>query len=226
MITRFLILILFSFLLSSCSYSVQEGKFLRHIKYSQEGIEDCYLVEGLFDHFPKCLSDSLVKNMKSCIPTKTFDPESVYSANLFLLIKTENNLLEFYPDSFIYKTNYHEINFIIDDSFGYYKYYNKEKIRNVVRLGAYPIPYFENFNFDLGYVRTDLRNSGVFLINDKYNVPEDLEVFVLKAESGYFWRLNFDQERPESLGKWKNGYSCGIAISKGANIAVYWMMAW
>jgi hypothetical protein len=61
---------------------------------------------------------------------------------------------------------------------------------------------------------------------DVNNVPDDLEVFVIKAEHGYFWKKKFDLERPNTLGIWKNGYSCGIAISRKSNMIIYWMKAW
>ncbi len=222
MITRSLILVLLSVLLSSCLNWIK----MNSIKNSQQAIENCYQVSGLFNHFPESISNKSYIRLKSCIPTKTFDPESVYSAYLFLFISIRDNINVVYPKTFISKTNYLEPNFIIDDSFGYYKYYDKTKVRNIALPGKYPIPYFENFDFGLGFERTDLRNSGILLINDKYNVPEDLEVYVLKAGSGYFWEIEFEQERPKTLGKWKNGYSSGIAISKKLNLAVYWMMAW
>jgi len=38
--------------------------------------------------------------------------------------------------------------------------------------------------------------------------------------------LKADWDRPKTLGEWKNGYSCGIAISRKRNMIVYWMKAW
>ncbi|KJF44166.1 hypothetical protein LH29_01160 [Draconibacterium sediminis] len=138
----------------------------------------------------------------------------------------EEDYEEFYPDTFLYKTKYDRLNFILDDSFSYYQYTDTLKTRNVVQPDAYPIPYFERHDFGLGFERIDLRGSGVTLVRDRHNVPEDLEVFVFKAGYGNFWEIEFEQDRPDTLGNWKNGYSSGIAISKELNMAIYWMMAW
>ena len=164
--------------------------------------------------------------MESDIPTSNFDPESVYSACIYLFLEMGEDSLLLYPKTYIYKTNYSNRNFIIDDSFSYYKYTDTLKLRNVALPGAYPIPYFEDFDFGLGSERFDLRSLGILMVIDKHYVPDDLEVFVLKAGHGYFWKLKFDQDRPETLGDWKNGYSCGIAISRKRNMIVYWMKAW
>lgn len=212
--------------LSSCIDKLLGERYVRSVKNAQRNIEDNYQVSGLFNHFPKSISNKSFIRLKSCIPNKTFDSESVYSAYLFLFLNMEDETNGFYPDTFLYKTNYQDLNFIIDDSFGYFKHYDKTKVRNVVQKGKYPIPYFENFDFGLGFERTDLRESGILLINDKYNVPEDLEVYVLNAKNGCYWEIEFDQYRPESLGEWKNGYSSGIAISEKSKMVVYWMIAW
>lgn len=200
-----------------------------NLKKAQKGIERCYSVKGIFDHFPKSYSSKSYIHMQSSVPSTEFDPQTyqgIYSANSYLFLDMGADSKRLIPESYIYKTRYSNRNFFIDDSFSYYKYYDTLKLRNVALLGAYPIPYFMDFDFGLGSERFDLRKIGIQLVCDKYNVPDDLEVYVLKAESGNFWKLKVNQERPEELGDWKNGYSCGLAISIKHNKIIYWMIAW
>lgn len=223
---RTIILALLTITLGSCIDKILGHEYVATIENYQIGFEHCYSVKGLFDHFPKSISNKSYIYMEARIPINKFNSESTYSGYSYLFLDMGKDSLSLYPDKYIYKTLYKKTNFIIDDSFSYYKYTDTLKLRNVALPGAYPIPYFEDFDFGLGSERFDLRSLGIHLVIDKYNVPEDLEVFVLKAGHGYFWKLTFDQKRPETLGDWKNGYSCGIAISKKRNMIVYWMKAW
>ncbi len=225
-ITKPLILVLIAATLCSCMDYILGERYVKILKHSQRDFESCYQEKGLFNHFPKTILNKSYRNIEYCIPTKIFDPESNYFTDLLLILDMAEGSKEFYPDTFIYKTPYRDLNFIVDGSFSYYQYYDTLTVRNVVRPNAYPIPYFGNYDFGLGAERIDLRSSGILMVIDKYNVPEDLEVFVLKAGYGNFWKIKINNERPATLGNWKNGYSCGVAISKELNIVVYWMMAW
>jgi hypothetical protein len=223
---RTIILVLLTVTLSSCIDKILGHKYVATIENYQIGFEHCYSVKGLFDHFPKSISNKSYIYSEAGIPINKFDPESTYSGYTYLFLDMGKDSLLLYPKTYIYKTSYTNRNLIIDDSFSYYKYSDTLKLRNVDIRGAYPIPYFEDFDFSLGSKTIDLRSLGIHLMIEKYNVPEDLEVFVLKAGHGFFWKLKFEQKRPETLGEWKNGYSCGIAISKKRNMIVYWMKAW
>jgi len=223
---KVIILASFTIFLCSCIDKILGHKYVASIENYQIGIERSYYVKELFDHFPKSISNKSYIYMEASIPTKIFDSESVFSAYTILILGMGEDSLSLYPKTFIYKTKYTNRNFIIDDGFSYYTYFDTLKLRNVALPGAYPIPYFEDFDFGLGSKRFDLRSRGILMVIDKHYVPDDLEVFVLKARHGYFWKLKFDQERPETLGEWKNGYSCGIAISKKRNMIIYWMKAW
>lgn len=223
---RLLILALLVITMSSCTGKILGQKYVAFIKKAQNGIESSYSVKGLFDHFPKSISNQSYIFMEASIPTKIFDPESSWFAYSYLFLDMGEDSQVYYPDKFLYKAHYANRNFIIDCAFTNYKQMDTLKLRNVSIPGTYPIPYFSDFDFGLGSVIYNIHTSGISLPIDCYNVPDDLEVFVLKSGSGFFWKIKFEQERPESLGDWKNGYSSGIAISKSRNIVVYWMMAW
>jgi len=215
-----------SITLNSCIDKILGHKYVATIDNARIGFKDSYSINGLFDHFPKSISNKSFIDMLSRVPSNTYYPDSYHTGFVYLVLKMGEDSLSLSPKTYIFKTKYTEQNFIIDDGFSYYMYFDTLKFRNNALSGTYPIPYFEDFDFDLGSERIDLRPLGMHMVIDKYYVPEDLEVFVLKAGHGYFWKLKADFKRPETLGEWKNGYSCGIAISKKCNRIIYWMKAW
>ncbi len=221
-----ILLALITILSSSCIDKILGHKYVATIDNARIMLDKCYAKEGLLEHFPTSISNKSVLDIMFTIPDTLYSSDSYYTGFVYLVLKMDEDSLYPYPKSYIYKTQYNSKNFILDDSFKYYKYYDTLKLRNVYIAGAYPIPYFIDFDFGLGAERFDLRPLGMQMVIDKYHVPDDLEVFVLKAEHGYFWKKKFDLERPETLGKWKNGYSCGVAISKKHKIIVYWMKVW
>jgi hypothetical protein len=224
---KFLLIVLFlPILVNSCFDRNDGGRYVKKIRHFHQEFEKCYQVEGLFNHFPTKISNKSFIRFKATVPCNTFYPGSVYSDYLYLFLNILEDEQTILPDTFMYKTDYKKSNFIMDDAFRVYQNYDTAKVRNTVCPSAYPIPYFERLDFNLGFETIDLRNIRDNLFVDIHKVPEDLEVYVLKAGYGYFWEIEFDQERPETLGNWKNGYSSGVAISKEHNIAVYWMMAW
>ncbi len=166
--------------------------------------------------------------MQYSIPGNMTDKEwNRYIADCYLILNAGDNDETLYPDSFLYKTDYKENNFIIDFAFKFYTQLDTLKVRNFALPNIYPIPYFESFDFGLGDVEEKYwYEPGVEMVSNKYNIPEDLEVFVFKAGHGDYWKVKCDIMRPETLGQWKNGYSSGVAISKNHNMIVYWMMAW
>lgn len=215
------------FVLSSCIDSLFGNKYITSINKNRVIIERYFSVKGLFEHFPNSFSEKSYRFMLSKVPTNTFDPHSIYSVFTYLFLDmADDNVQSYYPSKYLHKTSYSKMNFILDDSFSYYMYTDTQKIRNVALPGTYPIPYFEDFDFGLGSERFDMRSSGLPIIIDKFNVPDDLEVFVLRSDKGFYWKTKFKQDRPDTLGDWKHGYSSGIAISRKLNIVVYWMKAW
>jgi hypothetical protein len=90
----------------------------------------------------------------------------------------------------------------------------------------YPIPYFESYDFNLGEKTFEKVIDGEKYVYDVYTIPGDLEVFVIEAKAGDFWKENCNENRPESLQVWKHGYSKGIAISEKKDLMVYWTMVW
>lgn len=228
MITKkyILVLSLSTIMLNSCIDKILGHKYVTTIENCEIGFKHSYSINGLFDHFPKSISNKSFIDMEFTVPSNTYYKDSYHTGFVYLILQMGEDSLSLYPKTYNYKTNYADRNFIIDDGFSYYTYFDTLRLRNVALPGTFPIPYFEDIDFGLGFERIDLDRFGFPISVDKNAVPDDLEVFVLKSGHGYFWKLKADWDRPKSLGKWKNGYSCGIAISKKRNIIVYWMKAW
>lgn len=223
---KIVLTLLLIIMFSSCIDKILGHKYVALVENARANLKSSYTIDGLFDHFPKSISNKSYIDMLATIPDNIYYPDTYHTGFFYLFLNMGKDSLSLYPKKYIYKTQYTNQNFILDDSFSYYKYTDTLKLRNVIVPKAYPIPYFEDFDFGLGSERFDLRPLGMLMVIDKYYVPEDLEVFVLKAGYGYFWKKKFDLDRPETLGEWKNGYSCGIAISKKRNIIIYWMKVW
>lgn len=221
-----IVLSFFFIILISCVDKVLGHKYVATIENCEIELKHSYSINGLFDHFPKSISNKSFIDMEFTIPSNIYYKDSYHTGFVYLILHMDEDSLSLYPKTFIYKTHYTDRNFIIDDGFSYYTYFDTLKLRNVALSGTYPIPYFEDLDFGLGSERIDLDRFGFPISVDKNYVPNDLDVFVLKAGNGYFWKLKADWERPETLGEWKNGYSCGIAISRKCNMIVYWMKAW
>lgn len=223
------IFILLAITFSACTNMVLDSNYRKLIKQSETEFEKWYGLNGLFNHFPESISNDSIINMLYTIPAdmEKYKEHNNYISENYLVLKIKDDILNYYPDSILFKTNYSGDNFIIDLGFRFYTQLDTLKIRNVARPDSYPIPYFEDFDFGFGdEPLTYWDNQGNESVANKYNIPDDLEVYVLKAKNGDFWKVKCDIFRPESLEVWKNGCSSGIAISKKRNIVVYWMMAW
>ena len=100
---------------------------------------------------------------------------------------------------------------------------------NTYHKGSLPIPYFENYDFGLGVKETltkQIDGEPRPRRHTIYNIPEDLKVYVIKAEAGNFWKFGCKENRPETLGKWKHGYSKGVAVSDKYDRVVFWTIIW
>lgn len=224
--TIIILLSLSATILSSCTDRIVGHKYVAIIDNARIGFKDSYNIKGLFDHFPKSISNKSFIDLQSTVPSNIYYHDSYHTGFVYLLLHMGEDSLTLYPSTYIYKTKYTNQNFIIDDGFSYYTYFDTLKLRNIALPESYPIPYFEDLDFGLGSERIDLDSFGFPISVDKHTVPYDLDVYVLKAGYGYFWKLKADWNRPKTLGLWKNGYSCGVAISRKQNIIVYWMKAW
>ncbi len=195
----------------------------------RSGFTKDYLKEGLLVHFPRKIKNNKVSYFSypaSCPPT--FECSSQFGERCFILDKSDYKLemKELLIDSSqIYKYDNYEVNIIIKMTELRGERFPVEKC-NKWYEGKLPIPYFENYNFGLGDVQETVEIDGQVYCESIYTIPSDLQVYVIDAQPGDFWKVSCNEIRPESLREWKHGYSRGIALSDSENIIVYWAMIW
>ncbi len=103
---------------------------------------------------------------------------------------------------------------------------------DVCTLSRYPIPTFyyglsENKDNHISQKwLNEMDSMRIPKEQIKYYVPEDLMVYVIDAKPGFFWKDKENILPRPSIGKWKNGYSRGISISKTESLICYWFMIW
>jgi len=191
-----------------------------------------YKVVGLFDHFPI--------SIKSKVSGKiSFPPSNILAelkcdnreAEIVIIGKKNDYLEEMKKANYqVYNaTNYFDtVNFIIDIPELKRTLFPVKKC-NKYFIGKLPLPYFENYDFGLGekeILEKQINGESHPHYHTVYNVPEDLKVYVIEARAGDFWKFDCKENRTESLGKWKHGYSKGIAISDKYNKVVFWLIVW
>jgi hypothetical protein len=185
-----------------------------------------FQITNLLYHFPKKVKDTT--NLKftsfppSCPPT--YECIAQYG-EIYLITKLgehkQKDVLEY-----VYQTYYlKDKNFLINQSD-----FKDEKSPiddfNISYTDKYPIPYFEKLDFNLGTKNEVLTINGDTLNRDIHKVPLDLEVFVIDAKPGNFWKVDCNEDRPKSLKEWKHGFSKGYATSIEEDLIVYWTLVW
>lgn len=192
-------------LLSSCH--VRKSCDLKQINHLNKQIENNLIQKGLFNHFPKSLKGKLI-NAELRVPNSNEisinDSDSAKKNYSILIIKKDDDIKKYIPQYYIYKTRY-----IQND------YPDK-----------YPVPNLTNYDFKLGSIERIFTNNDEQYVENIYNIPDDIEVYVIDAKSGWFWKDKSNDYKTEAMKKWEHGFSKGIAISKEKNIVVYWAMIW
>ncbi len=190
-------------------------------------------IKGLLKHFPVHVSGKITGTI-SYLPADTPREYGCKSQNAeIIIIGNRADYLEDFKkainDTIIYTTNYFsDNNFIIDIPELKRSLFPVEKCNKYYR-DEMPIPYFENYDFGLGektVLKKQIKGEPRPRSHTVYVVPEDLKVYVIAAQAGNFWKFDCNENRPETLGKWKHGYSKGIAISDKTNKVVFWVIVW
>ena len=226
------ILLFISIIISSCVY---ETSFFSDEKARIpfiEQLEEMYEVKGLTDHFPSawhlenkgkhswssryvpCNDDSLYHNFRC---SAVF----VDTASLSYIKKIEDtinylNKFQFDNDSSI------KIDVI------YMRYAQSYKQVSFDTINP-PIYDFQDADFSLG-TRPDSLFNGLYYCEQEYeNLPADLEVYVIDAKAGNYWKnkdLAESEARPVLPDKWKHGYSRGIGVSHSCERVCWWLIVW
>jgi len=192
-----------------------------------------YSIRGLYSHISQYAKESTHGSTYSPPPYDTIDCNYVNQNIVAIIIGSKTDYYDDFkkvvPDSIIYSTNYFsDSNFIIDIPELKRSLFPVEKCNKYYR-GKMPVPYFENYDFALGektVLKKQLKGEPRSRRHTVYVVPEDLKVYVIAARAGNFWKFDCNETRPETLGKWKHGYSKGVAISDKTNKVVFWVIVW
>lgn len=203
------------------------AKVNSHLKEQKKTFGDDYLKSDLLSHFPDKVTDTTNFSMFSSPPS--CPPSFKCSAQFgeIYLITTRDSVKEIWlKNNSQFKTLYvADSNIIINQTELRKDMFPVEKC-NKSFDNKYPIPYFESYDFNLGETKYEKEIDGENYWDYIHTIPRDLEVFVLGAEAGDFWKESCNENRPESLREWKHGYSKGIAISEEKDILIYWTILW
>lgn len=208
-------------IMNSCGYRYDEGRGA--LVAGEKSFLRLYDKTDLFEHFPEYDREKPTMGMISVLIPTSRNGE-IFQYEFFDKDRKNVELLK--KHSVLYHTNYNEPNIIIDfagfrDSLiqwpGCNKYY-KDK---------YPLPDFGYIDFHLGESSLDMKISDGSIYTRKRSIfPKDLEVYVVDAKAGNFWKTKSEKKNPESLKEWKYGYSRGYAISESQERIIYWTIIW
>ncbi len=220
---------LFLILFSKCNtngYQNSNG-ILDQVK-STFGVETN--VSDLLSHFPKKIKNNNIHLKSSppfCPPPSTIKCRAQFGDVYLIVEKSDykSELTKLLDKKVLYKTAYSAKNIIINLSELRHSLFPVKKC-NKWYANKLPIPYFESYDFGLGQKEESRNIEGETFSNYTYTIPEDLEVYVIKAEPGDFWKISCNENRPKALKQWQHGYSKGVAISDKDNKVVFWVMIW
>ncbi len=193
-----------------------------------------YNITGLFNHFPNNVKNKIIGGMISYPPINLLPESRCNNQDAEIVIISNKSdyskdLKKVFDKGVIYTTNYYsDSNFIIDITELKRTLFPVAKC-NTYHKGEFPVPYFEDYNFGLGVKETltkQLDGEPRPRRHTVYTIPEDLKVYVIGARAGNFWKFDCKENRPETLGKWKHGYSKGVAVSDKYDRVVFWVIVW
>jgi hypothetical protein len=226
-----LIIIFSAILLASCaerqSYYLRETNSILSGQY--ETFSDETTIKGLLDHFPRKIKNDSVGLWAFPPSPHAFICEKQHGDILIRVQKSDYaiELNELLSKKIDYHTVYSDSSIIINLSELRRSIFPVEKC-NKWYDNKPPIPYFESYDFRLGVEEEKkiIEGEEIPYFNYLYTIPNDLQVYVIEAKAGDFWKVSCNEARPESLKEWKHGYSRGIATSDSLDILVFWAMVW
>lgn len=222
---RFNLIIIFTGVISLSVFNCYEKNTNILSNEEKKDFENSFIVNDLLSHFyenRKGQLKYLLINPPGCPPRY----KCLSQSGQIYIVNTYNSINHFQLNNFLYNTQYvNDSNIIINKARLKNDIFPIKKCHNYFNK-KYPIPYFESYNFKLGGEYIEKVVDGKTVGEYTYSIPSDLEVYVIEAEPGNFWKEKCPEPRPESLKEWKNGYSKGIAISKKEKLIVYWVIIW
>lgn len=216
--------------LTCCNYS----RINQHLVIANSNLNELkksfgadFLKSDLLSHFPNQIKDTT--NFKMFASSPCCPPSYKHSAQfgkIYLICKKDSLTEIGLKNNSLFKSHYSvDSNIIINQTELRRDMFPVEKC-NKSFDNKFPIPYFESYDFNLGEKEFEKIINGEKYWDYVHTIPSDLEVYVIQAEAGNFWKENCNENRPEILKEWKYGYSKGVAFSEEKDIMVYWAMVW
>ena len=182
-----------------------------------------YKNKEIISHFPDKI------NKKDLISGLFVPPGTKNNfGEMFLTLKIDKESIEKVKrEKFIFKDSYQSNTFLpikielVRDSIG---------VDSLgLKIGTnIPIACITQVDYNLGEFPDSsyLADEKKYIPDVKYKMPEDLIIYVIESKAGDYWADGGKSKRCSALGKWRNGYAMGYAISEKLGYITYWVVAW
>jgi len=209
-------------IMCSCTQTYDDG--ISSLITCKKSFIELYNRSDLFDHFPEYDRENpLQGRFTQLIPTSRRGKMFQYE----YYDKDRKNVERLKQFNVIYHSNYNDSNNIIIDFAGFRDSLIQRPESNRYFENKYPLPDLGFIDFNLGTTINNVIGADDETYDvSKFNYPEDLEVYVIDAKAGNFWKTKSDKKNPEALKAWKYGYSRGYAISESQQRIIYWTIVW
>ncbi|MPM19358.1 hypothetical protein SDC9_65781 [bioreactor metagenome] len=214
--------ILFSFVILAQIYGCNQAQVDNELQKTKDVFKREYSID-IHTHFPNNVINDHIVNANFNRP----DSFSYYGSSFITLKMQEADINEITKRKFVYKSNLNnDLLFIISSSL----VKDCEKIDTAKSYeNAFPIANIYSVDFNLGETPDSvyIPEGNKFYPIEKYVVPDDMEIYIISFSSGNYWiNKHYNQQRCSFIGKYRNGYSYGYAISKKYSYVTYWAVAW
>jgi len=221
-VRKFYLFVLVIFITISCSNNTAFYK--QAMTDFNVSLDTMYNVSGLLVHFPKKQQNASYGFVSP--PCNLAKRGQVFHYDLLELNEIDKIITKFsFIDSIKYGSDSVFVlrNTELKNEQLYNQLYNLDTILIYNQL---PIPLFDFFDKGgntLDYIDTT-ENPPLYIYRSI--MPKDLVVYIIDSKAGNFWKNPNTELRPQILGKWKYGYSKGIAVSRKEKLICYWVMVW
>lgn len=205
----------------------------------QKGLSEYSVLDTgkVMSHFPQMkIGKTYYWNARYSVPYERINNFDAYYIEQLSINEIKSIISKYsYIDSILYKSAsaFKLRSDLINDTTYYLKFYQFDSLQ----LTHYPIPTFYEVNFKLGesldYIDSSRKQLSILdttrmpiIEMTKFNIPDDLMVYIIEAKTGLYFRNTNNLPLRPKIGKWKSGYSRGIAVSKKESMICYWFMIW
>jgi len=224
--TNLVILSLIVFLLLSCNFKIRHScselfDYEKKLLTEETDLD----VEKVTTHFPKKMCNtSNFWDLRANTPLFGANSYGIIYVEQMSIKKIENIKKSFtYIDSVSYydTTSMRIRHYLVNDT---------ATLFNETILSKYPVPTFYRGLIESDHVSQKWINEVEITQVRKdmvpYSVPDDLMIYIIDAQPCFFYKDKGNILPRPKLGKWTNGYTSGIAISKEESFICYYFTIW